>query len=89
MQEHQPWRAGLAGAGRQCCRTRSLERQKAASRDIGDPFDHAGSGPIDQQHLTDHAGGSARYQRRKGRDGGLFDAFGGNNDAQHGRFFDA
>ena len=35
----------------------------------------------------DHAGGSARHQRGEGGDGGLFDAFSGNNDAQHGRCF--
>ena len=37
----------------------------------------------------DHAGRSARHQRRQRGDGGLFDAFGGNNDAEHRRIFDA
>ena len=62
---------------------RSLERQEAAARDIGDALDHAGAGPIDQQHLAHHAGRGARHQRRKRGDGGLFDAFGGDDDAQH------
>ena len=83
MQEHQPGRAGLASAGRQRGRMRSLEPQEAAARDIGDPLDHPGAGPIDQQHLAHHAGCSARHQRRKRGDGRLFDAFGGDNDAQH------
>ena len=30
-----------------------------------------------------HAGGGARHQRREGGDGRLFDAVGGDNDAQH------
>jgi hypothetical protein len=62
---------------------RSLEPQKPAARDIGDPLDHAGAGPIDQEHLTDHAGRGAWDQRRKGSDGGLLDAFGRDDDAQH------
>ena len=51
-------------------------RQKAAAGDVGDPFDHAGAGPVDQQHLAHHAGGGARHQRGQGGDGRLFDAFG-------------
>ena len=62
---------------------RSLKRQEAAAGDIGDAFDHAGAGPIDQQHLAHHAGRGARHQRGEGGDGGLFDAFSGDNDAQH------
>ena len=73
-----------AGAGRQRRRARALERQEAAARDIGDPLDHAGAGPVDQQNLAHHAGGGARHQRGKRGDGGLFDAFGRDNDAQHG-----
>ena len=83
MQEHQPGRARLAGAGRQRRGARSLERQEAAAGDIGDPLDHAGAGPVDQQHLAHDAGRGARHQRRKRSDGGLFDAFGRNDDAQH------
>ena len=83
MQEHQPGRAGLPGAGRQRRGARSLERQKAAARDVGDPLDHAGVGAIDQQHLAHHAGRGARHQRGQRGDGGLFDAFGRNDDAQH------
>ena len=83
MQEHQPGRAGLAGAGRQRRRAGTLDRQEAAACDVGDPLDHAGTGPVDQEHLLDDAGGGARHQRGEGGDGGLFDAFGGNNDAQH------
>ena len=65
------------------------KRQEAAARDIGDPLDHAGAGAVDQQHLAHHAGGGARHQRGKRGDGGLFDAFGGDNDAQHWRLFEA
>src|SRR5258708_21726550 len=52
MQEHQPRRAGLPRAGRQCRRMRSLKRQVAAPPDIGDAFDNAGAAPVDQQPLT-------------------------------------
>ena len=38
---------------------------------------------VDQQHLADDAGGSARHQRRQRRDGGLLDPFGWNDHAQH------
>ena len=61
----------------------ALERQKVAAGDVGDPLDHAAAGAIDQQHLADHAGGGARHQRRQRGDGRAFDAFGGNDDAQH------
>jgi hypothetical protein len=68
---------------------RSLEPQEAAARDIGDALNHAGAGPIDQQHLAHQAGRNPRHQRRQSSDGGLFDAFGGDDDAQHWRLFDA
>jgi hypothetical protein len=62
---------------------RSLKPQEAAACDIGDPLDHAGPGPIDQQHLAHYAGRGARHQRSQSGDGGLFDAFGGDDDTQH------
>jgi hypothetical protein len=55
-----------------------------ASRDIGDPLDHAIIGPIDQQNLAHDARGSSRHERRERGDRGLFDAFGWDNDAEHG-----
>src|SRR5258706_7386895 len=84
MQEHQPWRARLPGAGSERRRMRSLKRHEAAAGDIGDAFDHTGAGPIDQQHFAHHAGRGARHQRGQGSDGGVFNAFGWDDEAQHG-----
>jgi hypothetical protein len=57
--------------------------QKVAPRDVGDPLDHAIVSPIDQQNLAHDSGRGSRHQRRKRCDGVLFDAFGGDNDAEH------
>src|SRR5438270_5826824 len=81
MQEHQPWAAGLARAGRHRSAARSFERQESASRDIGHAFDDVGVGPVDQQHLAHQACGRSRHQRRKGGDGGVLDTLSRNNDA--------
>ena len=83
MQEHQPGRARLARAGRERRGARSLEGQEAAAGHIGHPLDHAGAGTVDQQHLADDAGRGARHQRRQRCDGGLLDAFGRDDHAQH------
>jgi hypothetical protein len=83
MQEHQPMRTRLPGAGRQRRRVRSLKGQEAAARDIGDALDHPGAGAVDQQHLAHHAGRGTRHQCGKGGHGRLFDAVSGDDDAQH------
>jgi hypothetical protein len=59
MQEHQPGRTGLAGAGGKRGCSRAFRGQEAAAGDIGNPLDHAGSSAIDQKHLADDAGGRA------------------------------
>jgi hypothetical protein len=62
-------------------RVRSIEMQEMAAGDIGDPFDHAVAGPVDQQHLAHDSGRSARDEGCEGGDGRLFDPFGGDNHA--------
>jgi len=47
--------------------------KEAAAGDIGHPFDHAGAGTVDQQHLAHQARSGARHQRRKRCDGRLLD----------------
>ena len=83
-QGERAWRAPAASAA---ARDPS-NAQIPASCDVGDPLDHAGIGAIHQHHLADHAGRGARHQRRQRGDRGLLDAFGGDDDAQHGRVFD-
>jgi hypothetical protein len=85
VQKHQPRRSRLPGAGRQRRSARPGKRKETASGDIGDALDHAAAGAVHQQHFAHHARRGARHQRRKRGDGGLFEAFGGDDDAQHGR----
>ena len=55
--------ASLPGAGRQRRRMRVPSKaQEAAACDIGNPLDHAGTGPVDQQHLAHHAGRGTRHK---------------------------
>ena len=64
-QEHQPGRAGLFRAGRQCRGPHSLKAEETAAGDVGDAFDDAIVAAVHQQYLADHPGRGARHQCRK------------------------